>query len=50
MDHEHGTVGRLDLARWAVVAMIIAAGIGLFFVYGKRTQPVVEPSISEAAR
>jgi len=49
MDNERGTIGGFDLARWAVIALLIAAGIGLFFVYGRRTAPVVEPSVGEAA-
>ncbi|HEX5388037.1 MAG TPA: hypothetical protein VFW66_15150 [Gemmatimonadales bacterium] len=29
------------LARWLVVAAVIAAGIGLYFAVGRRVQPVV---------
>lgn len=49
MDNERRTIGGLDLARWAVVALLIAAGIGLFLAYGRRTAPVVEPSAGEVA-
>ncbi len=50
MTNEHGTIGGLDLARWAIVAAMIVAGVALFFLYAGKTRPVVEPSVQEAVR
>jgi hypothetical protein len=47
MDNERSTLGGLDLMRWMAVAILILAGIGLFFLYGKRTESVVAPSVVE---
>ena len=49
MDHQRGTIGGLELARWAVVALLIAVGVGLFLTIGRRTLPLVQPSVEEAA-
>lgn len=37
-----------DLARWLIVAVLVAAGLGLFFAYAPRTRPVVQLSVQEA--
>jgi hypothetical protein len=38
-----------ELARWAVVALMILAGVGLFFWEGTRSEPVAAPG-AEALR
>ena len=49
MDHDRVVLTGSELARWAIVAVLIAAGIGLFFYYTKSTQPVVPPTVEELA-
>jgi hypothetical protein len=49
MDHERGTIDGAGLARWAVVALLVVAGVALFFLYGGDTRPVVEPVVGETA-
>jgi len=35
-----------DLGRWLVVALVIVAGIVLFFVFGPSTSPAVTPTVT----
>jgi hypothetical protein len=49
MDKDRIEVPGSELLRWAVVAAIIIAGIGLYFYFARSTQPVVPPSVQEAA-
>lgn len=39
-----------DLARWLVLALLLAAGIAAFFVLSPRIDPVVTPGSVEVAR
>ena len=50
MDHDRVVLTGSELVRWIIVAMLIVAGIGLFFYYAKSTQPVVPPSVEESVR
>jgi hypothetical protein len=49
MDHDRVVLTGSELVRWLIVAVLIAAGIGLFFYYAKSTQPVVPPTVEESA-
>jgi hypothetical protein len=49
MADERVEVPASELARWALVALMILAGIGLFFWVGPDTEPVAA-SGQEAAR
>ena len=49
MDNERSTLGGGEAMRWAVAAGLVAAGIVLFFMYGRHTEPVVTPSAVEAS-
>ncbi len=37
-----------DLSRWLVLAALVLAGIGCYFWFAPRTQPVVHPAGVEA--
>jgi hypothetical protein len=50
MDDDRVVLSGSDLIRWMVVALIIIAGIGLFFYFGPSSQPAVPPSIQESPR
>jgi hypothetical protein len=49
MDKDRVELSGSDLLRWAVVAAIIIAGIGLFFYFASSTEPVVPPTVQESA-
>ena len=48
MSEERAVIRGPELARWLVVAIVIAAGIGLYFWYAPRTQPAATTTIHEA--
>ena len=48
MSEERIVVRGSELARWLAVAALLAAGIGLFFAFARRTPPVVPPASTEA--
>jgi hypothetical protein len=39
-----------ELLRWMIVAVIILAGIGLFFYFAPSSKPAVPPSVQESPR
>jgi len=49
MDKDRVELAGSDLFRWAVVAVIVIAGIALFFYFAPHTEPVVPPSVQETA-
>ena len=49
MDKDRTELAGSELLRWAVVAAIIIAGIALFFWFAPSTEPVVPPTVQEAA-
>jgi hypothetical protein len=49
MDKDRAEVAGSELIRWAVVAVIIIAGILLFFYLAPSTEPVVPPTVEESA-
>jgi len=48
MSEERPVIRGPELARWLVVAIVILAGIGLYFWYAPRTQPAATTTIHEA--
>jgi Na+/proline symporter len=49
MDKEREELSGAELVRWAVVAVIIIAGIALFFYFAPSADPVVPPTVQESA-
>jgi hypothetical protein len=49
MDKNRVELAGSELLRWAIVAVIVIAGIALFFYFGPHTEPVVPPSVQETA-
>ncbi len=50
MDHERESLSGSELVRWLVLVALIVVGIGLFFLFGPSTQPVVPPTVQEMPR
>jgi len=48
MEREQMTLTGSELVRWIIVAVIAAAGIGLFFYFAPSTEPAVPPSVQES--
>jgi hypothetical protein len=38
------------LLRWMIVAVIVLAGIGLFFYFAPSSKPAVPPTVQESPR
>ena len=47
MNDERAVIRGPELVRWLMVAMVLAAGIGLFFWYGPRTHPAATTTLQE---
>ena len=50
MDDDRVVLSGSELVRWVVVAVMIIAGIGLYFYFAPSTKPAVPPSVEEAPR
>jgi hypothetical protein len=50
MDEDRVVMSGSELLRWVIVAVIVIAGIGLFFYYAPSTEPAVPPSVQESPR
>lgn len=50
MEQDRISLTGSELIRWIIVAALIIAGIGLFFVFAPPTQPVVPPTVQETTR
>jgi hypothetical protein len=50
MDDDRVVLSGSELARWLIVALVIAAGIGLFFYFAPSSKPAVTPSVQENPR
>jgi len=50
MEREQMTLAGSELVRWIIVAVVAAAGIGLFFYFAPSTEPAVPPSVQESPR
>ncbi|HEX3236213.1 MAG TPA: hypothetical protein VHR41_18625 [Gemmatimonadales bacterium] len=48
MNDERAGIRGPELVRWLVVAIILAAGIGLFFWYGPSSHPAATTTVHEA--
>jgi uncharacterized membrane protein len=49
MDKNRVELAGSELFRWVIVALIVIAGIALFFYFAPRTEPVIPPSVQETA-
>ena len=49
MEDDRVQLSGSELVRWMIVALIILAGIGLFFYFAPSSQPAVPPSVQEPA-
>lgn len=50
MNDDRAVLSGSDLIRWIVVAVLIVAGVALFFYFAPSTRPVVPPSVEESAQ
>jgi len=50
MDDDRVVLSRSELLRWMIVAIVVIAGIALFFYFAPSTKPAVPPSVQEAPR
>jgi hypothetical protein len=48
MEDERVVLSGSELFRWMVVAVIVIAGIALFFYFAPSTKPAVPPSVQES--
>jgi hypothetical protein len=49
MEDDRVQLSGSELVRWLIVALVILAGIGLFFYFAPSSQPAVPPSVQEPA-
>lgn len=49
MADERTTIPANELSRWIFVAILLIAGILLYFKYGPRAEPIVTPTTQEPA-
>ena len=47
MEDDRVQVSGSELVRWIVVAIIVLAGVGLFFYFAPSSKPAVPPSVQE---
>jgi uncharacterized BrkB/YihY/UPF0761 family membrane protein len=50
MDDGRSVISGSELVRWVVVALLVIAGIVLFFYFAPSTKPAVPPSVQESPR
>jgi uncharacterized BrkB/YihY/UPF0761 family membrane protein len=50
MEDQRVTLSGSELLRWTIVALVIIAGIALFFYFAPSTKPAVPPSVQESPR
>jgi multidrug efflux pump subunit AcrA (membrane-fusion protein) len=50
MDHDRVVLSGSELLRWLIIALVIIAGIGLYFYFAPSTDPAVPPSVQETSR
>jgi hypothetical protein len=50
MNNDQVTLRRSEWMRWLVVAVLIVAGVALFFYFAPSTKPAVPPSVEESPR
>ncbi len=49
MEDERVVLSGSELIRWLIVALVVIAGIGLFFYFAPSTKPAVPPSVQESS-
>ena len=47
MDDDRTEISGSELVRWMIVALVVLAGIGLFFYFAPSSKPAVPPSVQE---
>ncbi|HJR17000.1 MAG TPA: hypothetical protein VJ808_09125 [Gemmatimonadales bacterium] len=50
MDQDRVSLTGSELVRWLIMAVLVIAGIGLFFYFAPSTDPVVPPTVQEKVR
>jgi uncharacterized BrkB/YihY/UPF0761 family membrane protein len=50
MDEDRATLSGSELLRWMIIALVVIAGIVLFFYFAPSTKPAVPPSVQESPR
>jgi multidrug efflux pump subunit AcrA (membrane-fusion protein) len=50
MEEDRVQLSGSELVRWLIVALVVLAGIGLFFYFAPSSEPAVPPSVQEPAR
>jgi len=50
MEDDRVELSGSELLRWVIVAIIVLAGIGLFFYFAPSSEPAVPPSVQESPR
>jgi uncharacterized BrkB/YihY/UPF0761 family membrane protein len=50
MDEDRATLSGSELLRWMIIALVVIAGIALFFYFAPATKPAVPPSVQESPR
>ena len=50
MDENRVVITGSELIRWVIIAVVVMAGIGLFFYFAPSTKPAVPPSVQETPR
>jgi len=50
MEDDRVELSGSELLRWMIVAVIILAGIGLFFYFAPSSKPAVPPTVQESPR
>jgi hypothetical protein len=50
MEDDRVELSGSELLRWMIVAVVILAGIGLFFYFAPSSKPAVPPTVQESPR
>lgn len=50
MDDDRVALSGSELMRWLIIAVVIIAGIGLYFYFAPSTETAVPPSVEETSR
>ena len=50
MDEQRAELSGSELVRWVIVALVVIAGIILYFYFAPSTKPAVPPSVQEVSQ
>lgn len=50
MEDDRVELSGSELVRWMIVALVVLAGIGLFFYFAPSSKPAVPPSVEEPSQ